>query len=220
MKRVVVPEWLDSDAGTPAEIAGALADLLRIHRWLGGVSTTEALVCRVAERTRIREFSLLDAASGSGELNALVARRLARRGIRMHYTLLDRAASHLNGAGNAVVGDALAMPFPDGAFDLVTSALFVHHLDPPDVLRFANESLRVARKAVLLHDIRRARTHLMAAYAGRPLFRSRITRHDATASVRRAYTAPELCSILERSRASDAEFLTHPFFRMGAVLWK
>ncbi len=49
MKRVVIPELLDSDAGTPSEIAASLSDLNRINRWFGGVATTQFLVERVAQ---------------------------------------------------------------------------------------------------------------------------------------------------------------------------
>jgi len=220
MRRVVTPELLDSDAGTPAEISASLGDLARIHRWFGGVSSSEALVRRVAERSGKRELSLLDVASGSGELPSAVREQLIPQGIAIEVTLLDRAAAHLNGAANTVVGDALAIPFQDQQFDLVSSSLFVHHLDPPEVAHFAKEALRVARIAVLINDLRRSRLHLVAAYAGWPLFRSRLTRHDAPASVRRAYTADELGGLLEQTPAARVEITKHFLFRMGAILWK
>ena len=40
MKRIVTTEWLDSDKGTPAEVAASLADLRGINRRFGGVATT------------------------------------------------------------------------------------------------------------------------------------------------------------------------------------
>ena len=220
MRRVVIPELLDSDAGTSMEIAASLRDLGRVHRWFGGVSTTEALVRRVAERTSRRELSLLDVAAGSGELPNEVRRRLQQRGITLDVTLLDKARTHLNGATNAVVGDALAIPFEDGSFDLVSSALFVHHLEPAEVGRFINEALRVARVAVLINDLQRNWVHLAAVYAGFLFFRSRLTRHDAPASVRRAYTPAELAAMLQKTEAARVEISSHYLFRIGAIVWK
>ncbi len=52
MKRVVTPELLDTDSGTPAEVAASLGDLRRINRWFGGIATTEEMVGRVAEDNR------------------------------------------------------------------------------------------------------------------------------------------------------------------------
>lgn len=220
MKRKVIPELLDNDAGTPAEVSDALKDLYRIHRWFGGVGTSEDLVRHVARETGRSQLSLLDVASGSGELMDLVSARLAQKGIQLNVTLMDRAATHLNGAVNGVVGDALAMPFADGQFDIVSSALFVHHLEPAEVLRFMAESLRVARVATLINDLRRSWLHLLGAYAALPFFRSRLTWHDAPASVRRAYTIPEMRSMVEATRPARIDFMAHPMFRMGVILWK
>jgi ubiquinone/menaquinone biosynthesis C-methylase UbiE len=233
MKRVVIPELLDSDAGSPAEIAAALHDLWRINAWFGGVGTSTALVRRVAERSGRRKLSLLDVAAGSGELAAAVRRRL-RREFEIEIRLLDRSRAHLNGARNsvpdapgfgalgrnAVVADALAMPFRDHAVDLVSSSLFLHHLESAEMVRFVDEALRVCRIAVLINDLRRSRLHLAAVYAGFPLFRSRLTRHDAPASVRRAYTIAELRAILKQAGGSEVEIGRHYLFRLGAIVWK
>ena len=66
MKRVPTAEMLDSDSGTPAEVAASLADLRRINRWFGGVATTENMVARVARETKQSSLSLLEVAAGSG----------------------------------------------------------------------------------------------------------------------------------------------------------
>ena len=222
MKRVVIPELLDSDSGSPAEIADALEDLGRIHRWFGGISTTEVLVRRIVERSGKDKLALLDVASGSGELPFAVRSRLRRHNVELDLTLLDRAPSHLtgNGSTNVVVADAVAMPFPGRSFDVVSSSLFVHHLEPAQIVCFTNECLRVCRVAVIVNDLRRNWLHLAGVYAGLFLFRSRLTRHDAPASVRRAYTVPELRAILEQSHATRIEITNHYLFRMGVILWK
>jgi hypothetical protein len=220
MKRRVIPELLDTDAGTPREIAAAVNDLGRVNRWFGGVRTTDVLLRRATERTGKRELSLLDVAAGSGELPAAVRSRFIQNGVCITITLLDRAPTHLKGAVNAVVGDALATPFRDQQFDLVSSSLFVHHLQPAEVVSFVNESLRVARLAVIINDLRRSRLHLMATYAGWVVFRSRLSRHDGPASVRRAYTVAELRVLLGQTQASRVEITKHFLFRIGAILWK
>ena len=94
------------------------------------------------------------------------------------------------------------MPFSDGEFDVVTSSLFVHHLEPFEVLRCINESLRVARVAVIINDLHRSALHLLALYAALPLCHSRLTRHDDPASVRRAYTMAELQNVLGKTQAA------------------
>jgi ubiquinone/menaquinone biosynthesis C-methylase UbiE len=163
----------------------------------------------------------LEVAAGAGTVPEAVAAAVAQTGIQVEVTLLDRAATHLtNGNRRVVAGDALALPFSDGSFDLVSCSLFVHHLPPDEVVRFVNEGLRVCRAAVLINDLIRHPAHLGLVFAGMPLYRSRITRHDAPASVRQAYTLDEMNDMLQRSQASRVEISRHFLFRMGVIAWK
>ncbi|HEX3354800.1 MAG: methyltransferase domain-containing protein [Terriglobales bacterium] len=220
MKRVATAELLDTDSGTPSEIAASLDDLQRINRWFGGIATTENLVGRVAEEIHASSLSVLEVAAGSGYVPEVARQRLQRRGLRLQVTLLDRASSHLSLATRAVVGDALSLPFGDESFDLVSCNLFTHHLNPEGLAQFVDEALRVCRVAVLINDLVRNSIHMSLVYAGMPLYRSRITRHDAPASVRQAYTPEEMRALLERTRAARVEIHRHYLFRMGVVAWK
>jgi hypothetical protein len=86
--------------------------------------------------------------------------------------------------------------------------------------RFVNEGLRVCRDAVLINDLVRCWPHLALVYAGLPLYRSRLTRHDAPASVRQAYTVEEMRALLRKTRASRVEIRRRFFFRMAVIVWK
>jgi ubiquinone/menaquinone biosynthesis C-methylase UbiE len=220
MKRIPQQELLDTDAGTPAEVASTLADLRMFNRWFGGVAVTTRLVDRVVEATKSESLSLLDVAAGAGYVPRMVSDQLARRGFRLEVTLLDRAASHVGNGGGSVVGDALALPFRDSSFDLVCSELFVHHLSPDQIVEFVREGLRVCRRALLINDLIRDPLHLALAYAGFPLYRSRLTRNDAPASVRQAYTLDEMQAMLRRAGVARMETSTHNLYRMGVIAWK
>ena len=220
MKRVVIPELLDTDSGSPAEIAAALSDLNRINRWFGGISTTTSMIRLVTQEMGLHSLSLLDVAAGSGYVSEKARRKLARDGIQLEVTLLDRAPSHLTNGNRAVAGDVLAIPFRDASFDLVGSVIFLHHLSPNQVIQSVNEALRVCRTAVIINDLVRHPIHLALVYAGLPLFRSRITHNDAPASVRQAYTEAEMRELLKQTSAARVEIRSHYLFRMGVILWK
>jgi ubiquinone/menaquinone biosynthesis C-methylase UbiE len=224
MQRVNTPEILDSDQCPPHEVGASLRDLSRVNRWFGGVTTTRELIERVATATGQKHFSLLEVAAGFGDVPKIAARQLARRGIVAEVTLLDRARSHLQLGNRSVVADALALPFPDCAFDLVSCNLFAHHLEPDKLTRFAREALRVSRRAVLINDLIRHPLHLALAYAGFPLLRSYVSRADGVASVRRAYVPEEMRAMIASGCPNGSpprvEIRRRYLFRMGVIVWK
>jgi len=222
MQRVNTPEILDSNSCPRAEVEASLRDLSRINRWFGGVATTRNMIERVAAATGRKHFSVLEVAAGFGEVPKVAGQQLARQGITVDVTLLDRVPSHLLPGNRAVVADALALPFPDSSFDLVSSSLFAHHLEPDELVRFVNEGLRVSRCAVLINDLIRHPLHVALVYAGFPLMRSYVSRVDGLASVRMAYTPDEMRQILwsGAEHAMRVEISRHFLFRMGVIAWK
>jgi SAM-dependent methyltransferase len=222
MQRVNTQEILDSDTCPPVEVEASLRDICRINRWFGGIATTRSLIAGVSDATGRKHFSVLEVAAGFGEVSKHAGRRLAHKGITLDVTDLDRARTHLLRGNRAVVADALALPFQDGSFDLVSCSLFAHHLEPEELARFTNEALRVSRSAVLINDLVRHPLHVALVYAGFPLMQSYVSRVDGLASVRRAYVPVEMRQILSSGAepATRVEISRHFLFRMGVIVWK
>jgi len=107
---------------------------------LVGESLAEAADVRAGER-------VLDVACGNGNAALAAARRFAHvTGIDFVPSLLDRARARAAADGLALElreADAEALPFPDGAFDVVLSTFGV--MFTPDQARAARELLRVCR---------------------------------------------------------------------------
>ncbi len=222
MLRVNSEEILDSDACPPVEVEASLRDLCRINRWFGGIATTRNLIGRVAATTGIKSFSVLEVAAGFGDVSKIAGRQLKGKGISLNVTDLDRVHTHLVRGNRAVVADALALPFRDNSFDLVTCSLFAHHLQPAELAHFTGEALRVSRCAVLINDLVRHPMHVALVYAGFAVMRSYVSRVDGLASVRRAYVPYEMRQILSSAALPPAsiELSRHFLFRMGAIAWK
>jgi ubiquinone/menaquinone biosynthesis C-methylase UbiE len=232
MQRVDAPEILDSDACSPREAQAVLTVLGRVNRWFGGVATTQKMVGRVAQAAGINRLSLLEVAAGSGEVPEIVQRRLGRRGILVDVTLLDMAHSHLSCSShdprkgaekNRIVGNALSLPFKDGAFDVVSCSLFAHHLSPQQLLVFVGEALRVSRRAVLINDLVRHPLHLAAAFAGFPIMWNRVAWLDGLTSVRRAYVPSEIESVFTSGGFDlpvHLEISRHFLYRMAVIIWR
>src|SRR5215469_2500095 len=109
MQRRPTEELLDTDSGTPREVADSLKDLRWFNRWFGGVATVREMISTVVQKTGARQLSVLEVASGEGYVPKVLRDEFARRGVSLNFTLFDRSASHLplNGAFSKVTGDAL-----------------------------------------------------------------------------------------------------------------
>lgn len=221
MQRTSIAELLDEDRGTAEEIAASLGDLRHINDWFGGTCTTILLLRRVVRISGCRKLSLLEVGAGAGDVPLAAQRALARESIDLQVTLLDKAASHLPANGTpSIAGNALSLPFLDATFDVVSCSLMAHHFQPVALRVFVCEALRVCRRAVLINDLIRSRVHLGLVYLGLPLFRSRMTWHDAPASVRQAYTMNEMRDLLSGLPATRVEITRHYLYRMGVLVWK
>jgi SAM-dependent methyltransferase len=96
--------------------------------------------------------SVLDVGSGTGRallhLKALPELRL--HGVEPVEALREAAYAKGISRDQLTAGDATALPFPDGSFDLVCEVGILHHVQrPEDAVR---EMLRVASKAIFISD--------------------------------------------------------------------
>jgi ubiquinone/menaquinone biosynthesis C-methylase UbiE len=89
----------------------------------------------------------LDVACGTG----FMTRRLRGdvTGLDQSDAMLDVAREQVPG-GTFVQGDALELPFEDGAFERIFSSYFYCHLEEDDRVRFLAEARRVAPELVIV----------------------------------------------------------------------
>jgi SAM-dependent methyltransferase len=221
LKRVIARELMDDPVESPSELAGNLADIEFANRMFGGI----APVLREFRRSDAR--TLLDVCCGSADVPLAVARDARRRGDPLALTVLDRSEAMLalarrHAVGRAditfVAGDALALPFADRSFDMVTCNLALHHFEPDAARVLLSELRRVARRLPLVCDLRRSLPAFVAALGwARLASRNRLTRHDAPLSVRRAYTPAEALDLATAAGWISPVVRREPFFRMTLV---
>lgn len=140
--------------------------------------------------------SLLDIGTGLADIPAAVAYAappdiaVTTIGVDEAPSLLDRSREKLT---HVVCANALALPFADHTIDVVMCSQVLHHFADADAQRLLREMNRVARRAVVVADLRRS----WIAAAGFwlvsfPLRFHRVTRHDGVVSVLRGFTADDL----------------------------
>jgi SAM-dependent methyltransferase len=93
--------------------------------------------------------------------------------------------------------DVLHDPLPAG-FDVVTTSLFLHHLDDMQAVALLEKMGRAAQRLVLVNDLARCRLGYLAAWLGtRVLSRSPIVHVDGPRSVEAAFTLAEAQQLAE-----------------------
>lgn len=140
---------------------------------------------------------LLDVGTGLADLPWRAREIARRRGLKLFTIGLDgvpsltRAARHRVSAG--VCADALALPFSDRSVDLVLCSQVLHHFEHERALQLIAELDRVARRRVVISDLRRSWLAASGFWLASVVLRFHpITRHDGPVSVMRGFTEGEL----------------------------
>lgn len=199
--RADADELLDSGKLTAREVEANLVDLARLNRLPGGTTTSVRAIRSLLNGAV--GASILDAGTGRADMPIAFARagwRTVAVDTNPQVASVARRATERHAEIEVVEGDARRLPFADNAFDVAHCSLLLHHLDPDEAVAALRELGRVARRGVVVNDLRRGTLPLLATVASTSfLARSRVTRVDGFASARRAYTVRELDRLLERA---------------------
>jgi SAM-dependent methyltransferase len=192
-------EVLDDPGIDPVARERSHRDLVRANRLLGGRrAVLLALRPVLDDLARAHHAAtLLDVGTGLADIPWRAREAARRRGIALHTVGLDGAPSLVAAArprlDDAVGGGALALPFADDSIDIVVCSQLLHHFEEQDALRLLAELDRVARRCVIVSDVRRSWLAAAGFWIASVALRfDPITRHDGTTSVLRGFTALEL----------------------------
>ena len=216
---------MDREGNAPADLEGALADIRSVNRLLGGSKVVvEAVEPYLIDSGGDRPVTILDVGTGGADIPLALAAAARRLGRRAHVVAIDRdpvtvaLARQAVGASDEIRverADALDPGFPPGSFDLVVASMFLHHFDEPHAIRLLTGFRRLARRAVLVNDLRRhAIPWAFIATAARITRRHPMFVHDAPLSVLRGFTAAELARIAAAAGAKQASVTARWPFRL------
>lgn len=215
---------MDDPALPQADHDLALEGLRKINRTSNVPARLLPPILAYARRAGKPNLRLLDVACGGGDVPVALALLLRKNGVEPHVTFFDRSEHALSLAGalakendveHAVLsGDALT-DFSGHTFDVVTNSLFLHHLDGPQVTMALDQMRRAAKGLLVLSDLRRSRLALLVTHVGcRLLSKSPIVHYDGPASVRAAWTLPELRALADRADLTRARIIPQYPFRL------
>ena len=220
-------EWMDDPSVEGEALRTALHDLRRINRLLGGLRATASVLDPIfAER---RTIDLLDLGTGTGDYLVDLVRRGAQRdtdvqgvGVDLNPVTVGHGRAWLDAAlepplrsrVRIEIGDALALPYPDDAFDVAHAALFLHHFHGPSATQLLREMDRVSRWGLVVNDLHRHPLAYLGIWALSRLARlSPMVQHDGPLSVRRGFRRADLQRLAGAVGLSPVRVRWHWAFR-------
>lgn len=219
LPRVPEPEIMD-DPGEVEAYASAAA-----QAFLDRIDDTFIIhaLRLVAPRER---GTALDIGTGPGQIVLKLARRLSLWrfvGVDRSPAMIEQARATLATAGSALTGrvkfqiaDGNRPDFSDSSFDFVMCNSVLHHLAEPQNLLAEIARLVKPSGAILLRDLRRPsrlKYPFHVRWHGRKYSGAMLRLYRA--SVRAAYTVPELQRILDASPLRSARVFTHESTHLG-----
>jgi 2-polyprenyl-3-methyl-5-hydroxy-6-metoxy-1,4-benzoquinol methylase len=213
------PEIMDQPGLDPTEHAHALRGLGRINVLSRSGAALWPAIARLTRRRRDEPVRVLDVACGGGDIALTLARRAVRSGLPVRVEGCDLspraiAFAHEQAVAHGVAvrffeWDALAGPLPDG-YDVVTSTLFLHHLDETEAVALLGRMRAAAGRLVLVDDLVRSRLgHALAWVGCRILSRSKVVHHDGPTSVSAAFTPVEVAALAGQAGMEGARITRH-----------
>jgi hypothetical protein len=198
-------ELLDDPGADPVTVAQSLRNIARANRWFGGAAAVRfGLERTLGHLDPGQSISLLDIGTGLGDLPSVAMRWGARRGIAILPIGLElnRVAAALARARGVPTAVACAgtPPIPDKGIDVVLVSQLAHHLSPDSIVQLFRTCDRLARRAVIVADLRR---HAFAAtsfrFGGRLLGFDPVTLSDGVTSIRRGFSRGDLLDFMKRA---------------------
>jgi 2-polyprenyl-3-methyl-5-hydroxy-6-metoxy-1,4-benzoquinol methylase len=215
-------ELLDDPEASPAAVTESLRNIARANRWFGGAAAVRFGLDRTLGGLPVGStLSLLDLGTGLGDLPRMAVRWGRARGIRIcpMGVELNRVAATLALAGGVptAVACAGAPPMRDKSVDVVLVSQVAHHLAPDSVVHLLRTCDCLARRAVIVADLRRYPLAAPAFWCGAKFLAfDPITVADGMTSLRRGFSRGELRDLMAQA-GIHGRVAQRPGFRLVAT---
>jgi len=207
-KRNRLPEWMDQPDIDPALHLHALRGLSRLNYFSNSVSLLWKPL-RTLALANPNGFSVLDVATGSGDIPLALLKKAKHSGINIKFSLTDKSAFALNLVREKAQQHNLPIqcfetdaldgpPFP--IHDVVICSLFLHHLDNNEAITLMKRMAKSARVAILINDLERSWLNWnMVWLASHLLTRSPVVHMDGPRSVAGAFNQLEVLELANQA---------------------
>jgi SAM-dependent methyltransferase len=228
-QRSCQPEIMDQPGLDEACHHHALRGLERINWWSGSAGILWQSIQQLARKGGPASLRLLDIATGAGDVPIRLWHKGRRVGLPLEIAGCDispravefaRARAAMSKTGvRFFVWNALEDPLP-GAYDVVSCSLFLHHLADDQAIALLRRMAQIARRLVLVNDLRRSIAGYLLAFVGaRLLSTSRVVHRDGPQSVAAAFRPDEFLMLAKRAGLTGAVVEKRWPFRLLLQWW-
>lgn len=214
-----LPEWMDQPDIDPALHLHALKGLARLNYFSNSVSLLWKPLHKLAlANPPSHTFSVLDVATGSGDIPLALCKKAQQAGIKIKFSVTDKSSFALNLVREKAQQcnlpiqcfetDALeGPPFP--IHDVIICSLFMHHLDNDEAITLMKRMAKAARVAILINDLERSWLNWnMVWIASHLLTRSPVVHMDGPRSVAGAFNQGEVLELAKQAGLLGAKIGT------------
>lgn len=197
---------MDRPQPVSRELERDLQNLRELNRWFGGHASVSSFVRQWIKPGA--QMRIVDLATASGDIPRLVVDHARKVGAKIDIVALEQNAATLEVARQLsrdypeitfVEGDILQWQ-PNETFDLVLCSLVLHHFSEDDAVRVLRRCRELARKLVLVSDLRRGWFATVGVYLVTALFfRDKMTKYDGRLSAARAFSFAEMDELARRA---------------------
>ncbi len=195
-------ELMDDPNVDPDLHREAMLGLARINTFSRSAAMTLAPILKILADNHMRSARILDIATGGGDMPFHLWKEAKRAGVALIIDGCDQSPVAIQSANE--LATSLAYPgkfftlnvnvddFPVD-YDIVINSLFMHHLDPDQVVILLEKMKGACKLMLVVNDLVRGYLNLfLVSVAARLLSKSSIVHFDSVASVRAAYTPSEM----------------------------
>lgn len=214
-------EILDDPDVDPGIMRRSLDDVATANRLFGNARAVLAELRGVLAVERDGRLTMLDVGTGAADIPLLAHGAARSRGVTLDTigvdTSLTLALAGKRRLDTVVCADARRLPFADHSIDVVVCSQLLHHFTDGDARAVLTELDRVARRQVIVSEIRRSWLAAAGIWLASFVLRFHpVSRHDGVVSVMRGFTARELSESVRDTIGQSAAVRRRALFRLTA----
>ncbi|MFN0118186.1 MAG: methyltransferase domain-containing protein [Elusimicrobiota bacterium] len=224
-QRSTTQEIMDTKTMSIPEMERTLSFLDFTNRFFGG----NRIILNYFERCskkwdKNKIIQILDIGTGSGDLCCFLAQWAKRKqfsvsivGIDIVPEIIQIAKKKTNSYSNISIQQITIFELIEKKekFDYVIGNLLLHHIEIPDQIKFLQTLDLISQRGIVLSDLQRSWVSFFSIGFISYLSLNPIVMNDGPLSVRRAFTAPDLEELKNKSKLSYLQVKKEPWFRIS-----